>query len=441
MSFPTQRMDPESVAAALEAMRDDDVDWRHGRAWSLVYSAGPEHDAVIADAHRRYASENGLSPTAFPSLARMEREVVHALLDLLGGDPERSGGTMASGGTESIILAVKAHRDASGVDRPSMVVPSTAHPAFAKAGHLLGVETVIVPVESDLMADVDAMAEAINARTILLAASAPCFPYGLVDPIPALGVVALERGIGLHIDACLGGVMLPVLASLGHDVPPFDLSVPGVTSLTADLHKYGYGPKGSSTILYADRRLRRAQLTAHIGWPGGALASPTLLGTRPGGATAGAWAAIHHLGLEGYQELFRTVAATAGALRQGIEAIGDLAVVGDPPGPVFAFGSATRDIFAVADAMEARGWRMDRQVDPDCLHLIVNPVHTNVVEPFLADLAASYHAAPPRPERRGEAVVYGVTAHVVDDGDLVGSLLDSVEARYDLRAASMGEAR
>ena len=434
-------MDPESVAAALEAMRDDDVDWRHGRAWSLVYSAGPQHDAVLADAHRRYASENGLSPTAFPSLARMERDVVHALLDLLGGDPERSGGTMTSGGTESIILAVKAHRDAADVNRPSMVIPSTAHPAFAKAGHLLGVETVIVPVGRDLKADVDAMAEAINPRTILLAASAPCFPYGLVDPIPALGALAQERGIGLHIDACLGGVMLPVLASLGHDVPSFDLSVPGVTSLSADLHKYGYGPKGSSTILYADRRLRRAQMTAQVGWPGGALASPTLLGTRPGGAIAGAWAAIHHLGLEGYQELFATVAATADALREGIEAVGDLAVIGDPSGPVFAFGSATLDIFAVADAMEARGWRMDRQADPDCLHLIVNPVHANVVEPFLSDLAASYRTAPPRPERRDETVVYGVTAHVVDAGDLIGSLLDSVEARYDLRDPSMEEAR
>ncbi len=440
MSFPARRMDPGAVSAALEAMRADDVDWRHGRAWSLVYSAGPAHDAVLADAHRRYASENGLSPTAFPSLARMEREVVHALLDLLGGDPERSGGTMASGGTESIILAVKAHRDLAGIERPSMVVPSTAHPAFAKAGHLLGVETVIVPVGADLVADVDAMTDAVGARTILLGASAPCFPYGLVDPITELGRVAGERGIGLHVDACLGGVVLPVLASLGHDVAPFDLSVPGVTSLSADLHKYGYGPKGTSTVLYADRRLRRAQLTAHLGWPGGALASPTLLGTRPGGAIAAAWAAIHHLGLEGYQELFRGVADTAARLRAGIEAIGDLRVIGDPPGPVFAFGSATRDVFAIAASMEAQGWRMDRQSDPDCLHLVVNPVHAGVVDRFLADLAADHAAAPPRPEVRSEQVIYGVTDHVVADGDLIGRLLDQVEARYDLRDAAIGEA-
>lgn len=433
MTFPARRMAPDDVAASLEAMRSDDVDWRHGRAWSLVYSAGDDHDAVVADAHRRYASTNGLSPTAFPSLARMEREVVHALLDLLGGDPDRAGGTMASGGTESIILAVKAHRDASGVTDPSMVVPSTAHPAFARAGQLLGVATVVVPVGADLVADVAAMAAATGPSTILLGASAPCFPYGLVDPVADLGAVARERGIGLHVDACLGGVMLPVLASLGHEVPPFDLSVPGVTSLSADLHKYGYGPKGSSTVLYADRRLRRSQLTAQVGWPGGALASPTLLGTRAGGAIAGAWAALHHLGLEGYQELFREVGATAAALRRGIEAIGDLQVVGDPPGPVFAFGSAERDVFAIADAMEEEGWRMDRQVDPDCLHLVVNPVHTTVVAPFLADLAAAHAAAPPRPATRGAAVVYGVTAHVPADGDVVERLLDQVEARYDHR--------
>lgn len=429
--FPPRGMSPEEVSTALEARRRDDVRWREGRSWSLVYSAGEAHDAVLRDATARYFSENGLSPTAFPSLARMEREVVWAMVDLLGGDTDRAGGTMASGGTESIILAVKAHRDAACRDSPSMVLPSTAHPAFVKAGALLGVRPVVVPVGDDLVADVDAMAGAVDASTIVLGASAPAFPYGLVDPVAELGELALDRGIGLHIDACLGGVALPFLRDLGHPVPPFDLSVAGVTSMSADLHKYGYGPKGTSTVLYADRRLRRHQFSAYPDWPGGALASPTLLGTRPGGAIAAAWAGLHHLGAEGYRALFADIMATTRRLQSGLAAIGDLDVLGAPPMSVFAIGSASRDVFAMADALETRGWRIDRQRRPDCLHLIVNPVHAEVVEPFLADVRDAYDASPPSGDTDTSHVVYGVTAHVAAPGaDVTSALLDLVESQY-----------
>ncbi len=428
-------MSPDVLRGAMDAMSVDDADWRDGRTWSLVYSAGPEHDEVVWEAQRRFASENALSPSAFPSLARMEREVVHALLDLLRADASRAGGTMASGGTESIILAVKAYRDAAGVEHPSMVLPSTAHPAFVKAGHLLGVDPVVVPVDGSLVADVDAMAAAVGPTTILLAASAPAFPYGLVDPIEELGAVATERGIGLHVDACLGAIVLSVLRTAGRPVPDFDFQVPGVTSISADLHKYGYGPKGTSTVLYADRELRRHQFTAYPDWPGGALASPTLLGTRPGGAIAGAWAAIHHLGLEGYRSLFEDVMATTARLRTGIEAIGDLEVLGDPPMSVFAFGSERRDVFAMADSLELHGWRIDRQQDPDCLHLIVNPGHAAVVDTFLRDLAAAYDAAPPPSGAPTSPVIYGVTSHVEVGTDVRASLLDQMEAHYDRGAA------
>jgi sphinganine-1-phosphate aldolase len=431
MRFPQSGMAPEEVAAALEEMRGHDADWRSGKTWSLVYSAGPEHETVLKNAYLGFFSENGLSPSAFPSLARMEREVVWALLDLLGADPDRGGGTMASGGTESIILAVKAYRDASAVERPAIVVPSTAHPAFIKAGELLRVRTAVVPVGADLVADVDAIAAAIDDDTILLAASAPAFPYGLVDPIADLGALAIERGLGLHVDACLGGFVLPFLRSLGYPVPPFDFSVPGVTSISADLHKYGYGAKGASTILYADRQLRRAQFTAHTDWPGGALASPTLLGTRPGGGIAAAWAAIHHLGADGYRRLFASVMETTTRLQEGIRRIGGLAVVGEPAMTVFAFGSADRDIFAIADFLETLGWRIDRQSNPDCLHLIVNPVHAQVADAFLADLEEAYAAAPAVGDGRSSAVVYGVTSHVPVEGDLAETILRHMELRYD----------
>jgi glutamate/tyrosine decarboxylase-like PLP-dependent enzyme len=431
MRFPERGLSPDEVGAALEAMRDNDADWKAGRTWSLVYSAGPEHEAVLKDAYLRFFSENGLSPSAFPSLARMEREVVWAMLDLLGADPDRAGGTMASGGTESIILAVKAYRDASGVDRPAMVVPSTAHPAFVKAGELLRVRTVVVPVGPDLVADVDATAAAIDDETVLLAASAPAFPYGLVDPVAELGALARDRGLGLHVDACLGGFALPFLRALGHTVPPFDFSVGGVTSISADLHKYGYGAKGTSTVLYADRHLRRWQFTAHTDWPGGALASPTLLGTRPGGGIAAAWAAIHHLGSDGYRRLFASVMDTTVRLQRGIRSIGDLEIVGEPPMTVFAFGSAGRDIFAIADCLERIGWRIDRQSGPDCLHLIVNPVHAQVADAFLADLAGAYGTAPAVGSRRSSTVVYGVTSHVPADGDVEETILRHMEMHYD----------
>jgi sphinganine-1-phosphate aldolase len=431
MRFPAHGLSPEQIESALDGMRTDDADWSAGRTWSLVYSAGPEHEAVLRDAYLRFFNENGLSPTAFPSLARMEREVVWALLDLLGADPDRAGGTMASGGTESIILAVKAYRDASDVAHPRMVVPSTAHPAFVKAGRLLRVEPVVVPVGQDLVADVHATAAALDEDTILLAASAPGFPYGLVDPIVDLATLAREHGIGLHIDACLGGFALPFLRSVGHEVPPFDFSVEGVSSISADLHKYGYGPKGTSTVLYADRQLRRSQFTADTRWPGGAFASPTLLGTRPGGAIAAAWAALHHLGFDGYQRLFASLLDTTKRLQHGIRAIGDLQIVGDPPMTVFAFGSAGRDVFAMADRLERHGWRIDRQHDPDCLHLIVNPVHARVVDPFLADLAEAYDSAPAAGGPRSDAVLYGVTAHVPVDGDLEQTILHQIEQVYD----------
>jgi sphinganine-1-phosphate aldolase len=431
MRFPERGMNPDEIRTALEGMREHDADWRGGRMWSLVYSAGPEHDDVLEDAYVRYFSENGLSPSAFPSLARMEREIVWAMLDLLGADPDVGGGTMTSGGTESIILAVKAYRDRRGASRPSMVIPSTAHPAFVKAGRLLGVRTIVVPVGSDLVADVQATEAAIDENTVLLAASAPAFPYGLVDPVAELGAIAHARGLGLHVDACLGGFALSFLRSLGFAVPSFDFSVEGVSSISADLHKYGYGPKGTSTVLYRDRRMRRAQFTAHTDWPGGALASPTLLGTRPGGAIAAAWAAIHHLGADGYRRLFSSLMEITNRLQAGIRNIGDLEIVGTPPMTVFAFRSAERDIFAMADELEQRGWRIDRQTDPDCLHLIVNIVHAEVVERFLGDLADAYATAPPMSERPPSAVIYGVTSHVPVGTDVEDAVIDTIEAWYD----------
>jgi len=431
MGFPEKGLTPDELTERLEEMRVNDADWKSGRTWSLVYSAGEHHESILKDAYCRYFNENALGPRAFPSLARMEAEVVGALLDLLNADPESAGGTMASGGTESIILALKAYRDSKEQPTHSVVMPSTAHPAFRKACHLLRVDPIVIPVGPDLVADVEAMSQAIREDTVALVASAPAYPYGLVDPIEALGALAIERGIGLHVDAAIGGFVLPFARRLGYEVPPFDFSVAGVTSISADLHKYGYGPKGASTILYRDRSLRRSQFYVDTGWPGGLLASPTLLGTRPGGAIAAAWAAIQHLGLSGYEAIFAEILACTKRLQSGIESIGDLAVIGEPPASVFAFSSGSRDVFAIADLMEQKGWRMDRQLNPDCLHLIVNPAHSAVADEFLHDLAESYERVPNRDRRRRRNYGYGVGAEIESADDIRESLIAALEAIYD----------
>lgn len=434
--FPEKGLAEQDLRDRLQQHQREDVDWRRGRIWSLVYSAGDEHDRVVQDAYRMFSSANMLGPTAFPSLATMEKEVVWMLLDLLGADPATAGGTMASGGTESILLAVKAYRDRARVERPEisapeMIVPTTAHPAFLKAADLLGVRAVPVPIDRSFRADPDAFAAAVTDSTILGCASAPCFPYGVVDPVEDLAEITSRQRIGLHIDACLGGFALPFIRELGYKVPGFDFNVPGVTSISADLHKYGYGPKGSSTVLYRDRRLRRHQFAAYTGWPGGILASPTLLGTRPGGAVAGAWAGLAYEGRDGYREIFKGVMATTRQLQDGIRKIPGLEILGDPPMSVFAVASAEIDMMAVADYLEAEGWRIDRQRDPDSIHLIVNPTHAAVAEEFLTDLGRATAAAPPAGSGDGGATLYGVTSRLEAGVDVETAVLDQLESRYD----------
>lgn len=434
--FPAAGVSAEELRELLKSRRAEDVDWRRGRIWSLVYWAGPEHEDVVYDAYRQFAAENVLGPTAFPSLATMEKEVVWMLLDLLGADPATAGGTMTSGGTESIIAAVKAYRDRARelyphVEQPEMVVPATAHPAFLKAGDLLGVRTVPVPMDDTFRVDTKAVADALSDSTIVVCASAPCFPYGVVDPIEEIGELTRERDIGLHIDATIGGFVLPFIRELGYPVPAFDFQVASVTSMTTDLHKYGYGPKGASAILYRDRGLRRYQFAAYTDWPGGVLASPALLGTRPGGAVAGSWAAMVYEGRSGYRDIFSSVMTATEKLQAGIRAIPGLFIVGDPPASVFAVASEQVDMMAVADRLETRDWRIDRQRNPDSIHLIVNPTHVPVIDEFLDDLEWAVAGAPPAGSGTGGATLYGVTSRLDPGADVRSAVLDQLEGRYD----------
>nr|HEX4314930.1 pyridoxal-dependent decarboxylase [Kofleriaceae bacterium] len=341
---------PDDILGELAARAKRDVDYRGGRVFSLVYHAGAEHEELLARAHALYASANLLNPMAFPELAKLEREVVAFARELMHGS-DRTGGVMTSGGTESILCAVAAYRArarrerpwASLGGRPELVVPATIHPAFDKAAHWFGVALVKVPVGADLRADAAAMARACGRRTIGLVASAPQYPHGVVDPIADIAAIATARGLPMHVDACVGGFVLPWLERLGRDVPRWDFRVPGVTSISADLHKYAYAGKGASLLMWRDARDVRDQVFVATDFPGGIYASPTMIGTRPGGPIAAAWAATRSLGADlgaGYLRLARAAAGAADRLRAGIAAIDGLEVLGDAHAPIVAYGAA-----------------------------------------------------------------------------------------------------
>jgi glutamate/tyrosine decarboxylase-like PLP-dependent enzyme len=350
-------------------------------------------DDLLKEASLLFFSENGLNPTAFPSLRKFETEIVAMTASLLGGD-EHTAGSVTSGGTESLLLVVKTARDWARKNRPDikapeMILPVTGHPAFEKASEYFGVKAVHIPVSADFRANVEAARSAITANTILIIGSAPAYPHGVVDPIRELAAIALEHNILFHTDACVGGFMLPFVRKLGFTIPDFDLSVPGVTSISADLHKYGYAAKGASVILYKTAQMRRHQMFVYADWPGGIYPSPTMSGTRPGGPIAAAWAVMNYLGEDGYLEMADLVMQATQRLKTGVNAIDGIKVISNPEMTVFAIGSDGLDVYALADELTARNWHLDRQQFPPTLHMTVQFGHIGVVDEFLRDLMAA----------------------------------------------------
>ncbi len=393
--MPRRGLPRGEVMQRLLQMKEGDQDWRGGRVFSLVYSAGDDVHELLQDALSLYSAENGLNVLAFPSIGVMQHDIVANTATLLGADDPASGGGvegyLTSGGTESLLQAVKTARDVARQDRgiahPQVVAAESAHAAFTKAADYFDVELTRVPVGADFRVDVDAMADACTDRTIMVVGSAPTYPQGVVDPIADIADLARRRGLLCHVDACMGGFLLPFLARLGRFAEPFDFRLPGVTSMSADVHKYGYAAKGVSVILYRHAELARHQVFATSDWLGGFYASTAMAGTRPAGPVAAAWAALMHIGTEGYVELTRTAHDAARALRAGIESIDGLAVRGDPPATVLAFGAAdpaALDIFAVGQRLQADGWYLDRQQRPDSLHATVH-AGTAATVPFLVD--------------------------------------------------------
>lgn len=405
--LPDTGIPREKLFAGMRERKAQDADWRGARTWSLCYPAGEDVDAVLAEANQLYLYENALNPFRFPSVRQMEVDVVGIALSLLHA-PDAADGCMTSGGTESILMAMKTARERAraerGVESPTIVAPHSAHPAFAKAAHYLRMELVQIPLRDDLRADPKAAARLVDDRTAVVVGSAPCYPFGVVDPIPELAALAAARGASFHTDACLGGFLWPFWDAIGESVPPFDFRVEGVSTISADVHKYGYATKGASTVLHRDGdHLRRHQLFAYRDWPGGGYASFAMAGARPAAPIAAAWAVLHWLGQDGYERLARRIRDTTKKLQAGIRAMPGLFVHGQPEMSLFAFGSGRHDLFAIADVMDDRGWHLDRQTGPDALHLMVSPEHDKVADRFLADLreAVEMHGS-----SRGKAARY-----------------------------------
>lgn len=440
-TIPARGLDEREVIDRLEELRRHDADWEHGRTFSLVYYAGPAHQHLLERAYAKYAATNALNPMAFRSLRRMEAEVVRMTANMLHGS-RQTVGTMTSGGTESILLAVKTARDRARAlgrirrgARPNLVAPETIHVAFDKAAAYFGLEIRYAKLRDDLRADVRDMASLVDANTVLLAASAPQYPHGVVDPIEEVAEIALRKKIPLHVDACIGGFVLPWIERLGHPVPRWDFRVPGVTSISADLHKYGYAAKGASVILYRDMSHLRHQFFVSTDWPGGIYASPSILGTRSGGAIAAAWASLLALGEEGFLRHTERALQATRALVSGLQQIPELEVMGKPDATIVAWRarkSSGLDTYAIADRLQDRDWNVDRQQNPPSIHCTVTSHHEAVVGPYLDDVreAVAFVRAHPELESRGQAAMYGMMAKVPFRGMVEKNVLDVMERLY-----------
>lgn len=395
MKIPENGQSKDEILQALADYRSGDLDWGSGRAFGYVFDPGKDVVELGKQVYSMFLSESGLDFSVYPSLLRLENELVGLLATHLGGDAKVVG-NFTSGGTESIMLAVKAARDFARAERPEiatpeMILPETGHAAFHKAAHYLGVKVVPTAVDpKTFRADVGAVRSAITRNTILIVGSAPSYAHGVIDPIAELAALAKGSGILFHCDCCMGGFLLPYFRRLGEAVPPFDFSVEGVTSISVDLHKYAYTPKGASLVLYRDAQLRKYQMFTCARWAGYTVINPTVQSTKTGGPLAAAWAVMHHVGDQGYLEIARRKLDATKRIVAGIGRIPGLRVLARPEMCLVAFTSESVNVFHIVDEVNSRGWYIQPQLavgpSPANIHLSINLSNVNRVEEFLKDL-------------------------------------------------------
>jgi glutamate/tyrosine decarboxylase-like PLP-dependent enzyme len=438
MNIPQQGLSKQEILNTLQAFKSHDMDWKAGKVWCYVYHPGEDPAEVTREAYVSFLTENGLDPSVFPSMLKLETDVVRAVINLLRGDANAVG-HLTTGGTESIMLAVKTARDKARaerpeISRPEMVLPKTAHAAFHKAAHYLSVEPVLVDIDPQtFQVRAEDVRAAITPNTILLVASAPSYSQGVIDPIVDIGKIAQEHNLLFHVDACVGGLHLSFMRKLGYGVPDFDFAVPGVTSVSTDLHKYGYAAKGCSVIMYRSKSIRKYQIFACTDTTAYTLINPTVLSTRSGGPMAGAWAILNFLGEQGYKKIIQDVQEATKKLIDGINAIDDLQVLGEPAMCMFSFKSDTINVYQLADEMSKRGWYIQGQfstpLTPRNLHISVNHGTIHNVEALLQDLRACVEIVKAKTPIDSEAI-----------RAMVGAALQSPdpEAAFGQLAASAG---
>jgi glutamate/tyrosine decarboxylase-like PLP-dependent enzyme len=390
----------EEIFKILQSYKGEDLDWKSGRVLGFIYDPGKKVHDVTHEAYTMYLTENALDPLSFPSLLRLENEVVRMTANLLGCD-NKVVGNFTSGGTESLILAVKTARDYSRavkphIKEPELVLPITAHSSLFKACHYLGIKPVVTRVHDDtFVADVDAMRQAITENTILLVASAPGYAHGVVDPVPEIAALALEKDLLCHVDACVGGIHLSYMRKLGYDVPDFGLNVPGVTSLSVDLHKYGYAAKGASIVLHKNKELRKYQIWGCSRWAGYPVINPAITSAKSGGPMAAAWAVLNYMGDDGYMEIVQEVMQATKLMIEGVNRIDGLRVLGNPDMCMFALASTTDkiNVYHLAEEMKKTGWYLQpqfaRENSPSNLHISLNRSTVPQAEAFLKDFEAT----------------------------------------------------
>lgn len=406
MEIPKQGRSKEEILAALQEYKGSDLPWRSGKIMAYVYDPGREAEEVAKAAYMDFLSENALDPTTYPSVARLEREVVRMIITLLRGDADCVG-NLTSGGTESNLLAIKAARDWARANRPEiaqpeMIISRTAHPSFHKAAVYFDVKPVVVGFDPETFkADVDAMRAAITPNTILLAGSAPGYAQGVVDPIPEIAALAQEHGLLCHVDGCVGGIHLSFMRKLGYDVPPFDFTVPGVTSISADMHKFGYAPKNASVVMFRNRDLRQHAIFACTRTTTYVLINPTLLSTKSGAPMAGSWAILNYLGEEGYCKIVKQVMDATQRLIAAVNEMPDLRVLGKPDMCMFSMASDTLNVFQLADEVSSRGWYIQPQLSTDLspsnVHITMNQSSVDQVDGLIEVLKASIEAVKQNP--------------------------------------------
>jgi glutamate/tyrosine decarboxylase-like PLP-dependent enzyme len=431
----------EEIIEEMETLKDKEEDkWKDGFVSGAVYHGDGDHINFLNRIYAISSQTNPLHSDVWPSINKYEAEVVAMTANMLNADrvnddpesDEEVCGVVSSGGTESILLAMKTYRDwardMKGINKPEMIVPTTAHAAFDKASQYFNINMIRIPVDKNFTADIEKTKDAITPNTIVIVGSTPSFPHGVIDPIEELSELAYAEDIGFHTDACLGGFILPWAEQLGYPIPPFDFRLPGVTSISIDTHKYGYAAKGSSVILYRSAQLRRYQFYTTTDWPGGLYLSPTFAGSRAGALIASAWAAMTAIGADGYLQAAKKILETADQIKKGIAEITDLYVLGNPLWDI-AFSSDTVDIYKVMDCMAEKKWSLNGLQNPPATHICLTLRHTQpgFADKFIEDLKMAVESVKMNPNKETEGVgrLYGMSATIPVKG-----VIDAMLKRY-----------